>query len=147
MRGLAAGAAVLLSLSACTGIVGSEWDGSWRDREGREVPEDVISTHNGPTHCDWESAVFLQVGWPLGERRSPGRYRMYVRDPDGLFREELRVPFDPEVELPRTARYTGYHRDNAELWISPADADEAVYVVRDGRAERWPRPWKPFGCA
>jgi len=44
----------------------SGWDRPWHDAEGSIVPERVVSTVQGPEHCDWQSTVLLYLGWPLG---------------------------------------------------------------------------------
>ena len=109
----------------------------------------MIATFRGPEHCGWESAVFLHVGRPLvpddkGREVSP---RTYVRDPRGLFQDHVRVPFDEDARVPADGRYTGYHLDDVELWISPKEEESAVYVVRRDGAERWPRLPDGFACA
>ena len=109
----------------------SDWDGPWRDARGNEVPERILSTFPGPEHCGWQSAVFLSL------RR--GAPRTYVRDPEGVLAEHVPVPFDEDARLPADASYTGYHLGRAELWVGAKDAARAVYVVRPGRVERWPR--------
>jgi hypothetical protein len=148
MRHSLAVVVVLLS-AACTPVIGSRWDGPWTDRRGREVREDVISTYEGAEHCEWDSAVFLHVGWPLGRAaRDASEARQYIRDPEGLFEDEVRLPFDDDAALPRHAEYTGYHLGDVELWLSPTDAAKAVYLVDDGDVERWTRPRREsIACA
>lgn len=125
-----------------------DWDGAWVDAQGRTAPENVIVSYRGPEHCDWQSAVFLSVGWPLGTARptSTGT-RLYVRDAEGLFPELLLSSFEDDAELPRAARFTGYRRHGAELWISSTDVDRRVYVVRGDDVESWPRAARVFACA
>lgn len=138
----------LLLAAGCGGVAGTDWEAAWKDRRGRELPEKVVATYRGPEHCEWQSAVFLHLGWPLGrEATEPDASRTYIRDAEGLFEEQLRVAFDEDVDLPPDAEYTGYHRDDVQLWISPEEAENAVYIVRGGRAERWPRPVEEFACA
>lgn len=137
-----------VTLLGCGG--GVDWEKPWLDSNGKTVPTNqIVSTYRGPDHCEWDSAVFLNLGWP------PGTYaeypsssaRQYVRDPEGLFESEHLAPLDLDVKLPPDARYTGYHLDEIELWIRSADADEAVYIVRPERVERWPRLARHTICA
>ena len=48
----------LLLLIACTATEGAK---VWTI-DGRQVPGEIIITHAGPEHCDWESASFLHIG-------------------------------------------------------------------------------------
>jgi hypothetical protein len=140
--------------------------GPWTDANGKRLPDGtsdarngfplVIHTFNGDGHCDWESVVFLHISWPPGTVYGPvgddsraGRFRQYVRDPNGAL-GNLARHFDPNASLPRDARPTGLHRGPWELWISPAEAERAVYLLKDGQVERWPRPRSgrlPILCA
>jgi hypothetical protein len=149
MRSLLGAVAVALVSVACTPLVGSRWDEPWNDRRGREVPNEVVSTFEGAEHCEWDSAVFLHVGWPLGRAaRNASQARQYIRDPEGLFEDEVRLPFDDDAALPRHAEYTGYHLGDVELWLSPADAASAAYLVDGDDVERWTRPRdEPIACA
>jgi hypothetical protein len=123
------------------------WDHQWQDGKGNLVDERVVSSVQGPEHCDWETAVFLYLGWPLGTRsRSADEARQYVRDPDGLFPGYTAGPFDPDAILPKESRYTGYHLGDVALWVG-RDAAEAVYLVRGTDVERWPRAERPIACA
>ena len=125
-----------------------DWNGDWTNSRGEEVADSVLATYRGAEHCDWQSAVFLSVGWPLGRSHTTDAgERLYVRDPDGLFPELLLAAFDEDSKLPRDARFTGYRRGDAELWLSPSQADRAIFVVQGDDVERWPRARKVFACA
>jgi len=50
------------------------------------------------------------------------------------------------AQLPAAARPTGYKLGSIELYLSPADQDEAIYLVTSAGAERWPRADPFFGC-
>jgi hypothetical protein len=50
-----------------------------------------------------------------------------------------------DSKLPPDAEYTGYHSGELQLWISPSDATEAVYLVLPS-VERWPRSRHHIGC-
>jgi hypothetical protein len=144
MRPLFAVAVVAVFTAGCGG---TDWSDEWTDSRGNEVPDSVLVTYRGAEHCDWQSAVFLETGWPLGTRHVTGAgARMFVRDPDGLFSDQLLAEFDDNAELPRDARSTGYRRGDVELWLSPSEADRALFVVR-AEVERWPRARERFGCA
>jgi hypothetical protein len=123
------------------------WEQPWVDARDKDVPESVITTHSGPRHCQWESAVFLYIGWPLGRAEQIGHRRQYLRDPEGLLSEYVLVPLDLSATLPTDARYSGYHRGEAKLWVSKSEADEAVYIVRADQVERWPRTTEDIACA
>jgi hypothetical protein len=136
-----------LALLACGG--GVDWEKRWLDSKGEPVPSElIVSTYRIPEHCPWGSAVFLRLGWPPGTAAEypSSAARQYVRDPEGLFESEHLAPLDLDVQLPPDARYTGYHLDKIELWISRADANEAVNIVRPERVERWPRLARPTYC-
>jgi hypothetical protein len=137
---------VPLGLASCGDV---DWE-TWTTSEGETVSQEVLVAYRGDEHCDWESAVFLEVGWPLGTRRenSAGK-REYVRDPEGLFQRELLSTFDSSATLPADAEATGYHTNDgeAELWISPTQAGREVYVARGDSVERWPRAAKLILCA
>lgn len=143
---------LVLLIGACSDRLDSKprtspWNRQWQEAGGNLVPERVVSTVQGPEHCDWESAVFLYVSWPLGTRsRSADDARQYVRDPDGLFSAYTAAPFKPDATLPTGATNTGYHLNDLELWRAQ-DAGEAVYLVRGGDIERWPRAKRPIACA
>ena len=123
------------------------WDRPWHDAEGGLVHERVVSTVQGPEHCDWESAVLLYLGWPLGTRsKSADDARQYVRDPEGLFSAYTVAQFEPDAGLPAGAMNTGYRLGELALWVAD-DAGKAVYLVAGSRVERWPRATRPIACA
>jgi hypothetical protein len=135
--------AVVVLLAGCGG---RDWNEGWRDGEGTVVPENVVST--GKPECV-DNAVFLYVGWPLG---TPGAYdtfdsaREYVRAPDGLHWMETVGALDTDATLPQSARNTGYHLGDLQLWLG-RDAHKAAYLVEGSKVERWPRLVEPIGCA
>jgi hypothetical protein len=117
----------------------------------------VIHTMNGLSHCDWESVVFLDMSWPPGtivgehirDGFAKGTYRQYVRDPDGVLEDfEFATTFAENAPLPSDARPTGLHRGPWQLWVSPSESDRAAYLVKGGKAERWPRATgnRPITC-
>jgi hypothetical protein len=108
----------------------------------------VINLHAGPAHCGWETATFLGMGWPLGRvAHTSNEAREYIRDPDGLFAEQMLAPFIPFTILPETAFDTGYRYGADELWVDTATVDQVVYMVRGDVVEQWGRPPELVGCS
>jgi hypothetical protein len=72
---------------------------------------------------------------------------MYIRDPQGVYSAKYRDVWVRNATLPADAKPTGYRLGPIELYLSPTDQDEAIYVVAPAGAERWPRV-DPMGlCA
>jgi hypothetical protein len=117
-------------------------------RDGREVSGFELSTFAGPDHCGWQSATVLIIGWPAGTvSRTIDEAHQYVRDPHGAVKSSLRDRLVLHATLPADARPTGYRHGSIELYLSPRDQDEGIYVVGPaGGAERWPRDDPPSGC-
>ena len=114
---------------------------------GQPVPTVELGASAGPNHCDWQSATILTVGWPLGTvSQNAGHSRSYIRDPKGVIGATYQQRFVKDAQLPGAARPTGYKLGAIELYLSPADQDEAVYLVTPSGAERWPRADPMFGC-
>lgn len=109
-------------------------------REGRTVPREEVVAFAGPDHCSWQSATLLFIGWPPGTFASTASLRrLYVRDPQGAIDSSLRERLAMDITLPRDARPTGYSLGSIEIYLSPSDQDEAIYVSGPRGAERWPR--------
>jgi hypothetical protein len=136
-------------------------EGVWSDADGNPLPDGtdpstdfslVMHVTEGPDHCGWTSVTFMNLGWPLGtQTEPPGDFRQYVRDPDGLLSSALRTPFGSDGDLPADVAPSGFSRGDWELWTSPSDVADAVYVVNgDPRAggtwERWPRAIDIIAC-
>ena len=119
----------------------------WLDSGGDTVSEHVVSTYWGADHCGWQSALFLHLGWPLGTNEKIGEGFQYVRDPKGLDGIESVAPLDLDATLPVDAMYSGYHQDGTQLWLSEREVEEAVYIVRGDKVERWPRTTEIIACA
>lgn len=151
MRRSAAAVAAVVMLAGCgAGASPVEPGDGWVGPGSERASEDVISVRRGPEHCDWGSALLLHVGWPLDDPNQPEDFRMYVRDPRGVFEgfDERQADFDADADLPEGAEPTGWRTEGAELWLAAASADEAVYVLGDdGGVEQWPRIDPPLGCA
>jgi hypothetical protein len=145
-------------LEPMPGVEPGSFVGTWYDADGNPTYfKDADGWHlklhviTGADHCGWESAAFLTLAWPLGAdvQRIGESARFYVRDPEAVLAASFDVPPpDLAAELPPDAEPTGYHRGDWELWASPADVGEAVYLVSDdGSAERWPRVDQAIACA
>ena len=107
----------------------------WLDADGNRVPTSIVTSSQGPEHCDWESVTFL---WYEG--------RQYLGDPEGALADVgFVVPFDADTELPSDATETGYHHDGRHLWLS-ADGTVA-FIVDSDSVEAWPAPADQVGCA
>ena len=132
----------LLGSFVLAGCGGSDWDDPWQITDGDEVDRRIVATDTGCPDDD-SAVVYLNLGWPLG---ALGGERQYVRDPSGTIATGS-GPFDATAQLPGSARFSGYRRGDAELWVG-SDADEFVYLVFDDHAERWPRMFDPvaFAC-
>lgn len=107
----------------------------WVNEQGKRVPVTVISSGQGPEHCDWDSATFLDL-----------RGDTFVKDPKGVLPSEyLNGTFVPDTSLPADASDTGYHLDAQQLWV---DADgSAAFIVTEQGVERWPAADEDLGCA
>jgi hypothetical protein len=114
-------------------------------RNGWKVPWQELITCAGPRHCSWESATFLNIGWPLGTRATHAdQARVYIRDPSDVVGYQSRLIRN--ATLPHDARPTGYKLGSIQIYFSPSDQDEAVYLVAPSGSERWPRSDPMTGC-
>ncbi|MCI0632836.1 MAG: hypothetical protein L0206_02810 [Actinobacteria bacterium] len=148
---------VPLTLAPDPGVDPDSFVGTWYDAEGNPTyfkDEDgwhlTLHVINGAEHCGWQSASYLTLAWPLGSdaQTANDERRIYLRDPGGVFTGEFGVPPpDLQATLPPDAAPTGYHRGPWELWSSPTNVEDAVYLVADdGTAERWPRARQVTYC-
>jgi len=150
-----------VTLDPGPGVEPGSFVGTWFDEQGNPTYfKDERGWHlelhviNGAEHCGWQSASFLTLAWPIGSDFQGGEdgedaARSYVRDPEGVLAGDFGVP-PPELaaSLPGGASYSGYHRGDWQLWVSPSDIDEAVYLVAaNGSVERWPRSGQLIACA
>lgn len=117
-------------------------------RNGKSVTNEELGTSAGPNHCDWQSATILTLGWPVGTvSKTAATARFYIRDPKGAMGRTFRQDLVIHATLPTDARPTGYKLGNIELYLSPSDQDQAVYLATSSGAERWPRANPFYGCA
>ena len=103
----------------------------WANRRGRTIAQRRL-----PVDCGWPSAQVMVWRSPL-DPEQPRFTRWYVRDPEGLFRDQWQARYLRQASLPADARDTGYRRGRERIWMA-ADG-RSVYVGRRGDTERWPR--------
>jgi hypothetical protein len=136
-------AAVIFGACSNSSLFGSPraWPGTAWTRYGHQVPYSVVDAAAGPSQCGWESATFLTVGWPLGtSAQHATQARQYIRDSSTVVpQSNLRSKLELDARLPTDARNTGYRDGSVQLYLAASDEDAAIYVVADGRVERWPR--------
>jgi len=109
-------------------------------RDGHAVTPEEFGTIAGPRHCDWQSATFLFTAWPPGTRTtSSDGIRQYIRDPKGVIKGRFKDRLVLGAVLPKDARSIGYTYQSIQVFTSPTDQDEAIYVVGPTAIERWPR--------
>ena len=108
-----------------------------------------MNTIAGPAHCDWQAAIFMHLPWPLGtDPTHASSVRQYIRDPERVMpQRNLHGALDLHATLPADAVATGYRYQTIELYVSPSDQDDAVYVVGPGAVERWQRSDPMTLCA
>ena len=123
-------------------------DRRWCDAagRGRAISHDQLDLFTRYP-CDNGHAAILQIGRPLGAAMDPLVRWEYVRDPADEFLEQrwLTERYDGDTESPDDAADTGWTNGNIDLWISPSDLDRAIYLVRNGTVERWPRATEQWG--
>lgn len=120
---------------------------SW-SRDGRRVGPEEVNTIAGPGHCGWQSATMLFIGWPLGTvSTTAAQARQYIRDPRGVLGHRYQELMARSVTLPSDAHPTGYRLGLIELYLSPSDQDQWIYVVSPSDRERWPRADPMVLCA
>ncbi len=109
-------------------------------RNGVVVSGGELSTAAGPDHCGWESATFLTIGWPPGTvATSAAEARQYIRDPRGVVATPFRDRLQTQATMPADARPTGHRFGDLQIFVSPSDQDEFIYIQSGYGTERWPR--------
>lgn len=129
-RRLALGLAALLG--GAIAVACSSDENEWLDaNEWVPMAQTVVRAAD---HCGWDDAEFLRVYPELD---------IYVRDPKDRVPGKA-VPYEGEAELPADAAYTGIHKGNQQIWVSPS-ASESIFIVTEykifgeKRVERWPK--------
>jgi hypothetical protein len=135
VRARAPFASVASAFDAPPGYPGYGWS-----RDGRAVGAVELTTIAGPSHCGWQSATMVFIAWPPGTiAATSAGSRMYIRDPQGVYSAKYRDLLVRNATLPADVKPTGYRLGPIELYLSPTDQDEGIYVVAPSGAERWPR--------
>lgn len=122
---------------------------TWCDENGAgrliRVPEQLYFNARFP--CDRGRIAILSIGRPVGAPLDPLVRWEYMRDPDGeaLANNWLTAPWDGTAALPPDAVKTGWTNGNIDLWTSAIEKDAAIYAVRSGTVERWPRAAESWG--
>ena len=128
------------------GYPGSQWYGP----DGEEIPKkaEIINVITGPDHCEWQTAVMMHVGRPLGDpAKDSTESDQYIRDPERVLPQEpLLSNLDLDARPPDEAEFTGFHTDFMELWLDRED-DTAAYLVFADHVERWPNTKDAIACA
>lgn len=119
----------------------------WYGPDGQRVASTVLSSFR-TSACGWTQVVLLQLGWPLGSDHRDTTVRQYVRDPGAEMpsRWNLLDSYEADVQLPNTARRTGYSTEGIQLWLDPATSERHVYAGFADRVERWPRADPIVAC-
>jgi hypothetical protein len=60
---------------------------------------------------------------------------------------DFATTFEANATLPTNARDTGYHRNGWHLWVVDSAINRAVWLLHEGKVERWPAAKEIFGCA
>lgn len=135
--------------------------GRWVDASGRELPDAsaasngilVLKATIGSTTCTTDNVtVFIQLAWPVGREVDWASGDWSDQDAPSFIRDTsgggIRTfgPSDLDVQLPRTARPTGFQHQGNQLSVGPKP--DAIYVTRpDGHTEQWARMRPGEGCA
>jgi len=146
-------ALLVLATSAC-GSNGDEGPPAGEDKDrllglwerGDQIPLPTdFRLYEGETHCDMDSALILDIRWPLDGGSAENANRLFVRDPEGVFAEKTVESFDSDAELPDDAIPTGYEKGTGiELWL--ANDLSTAYAVDSDTVEAWPA-LPGWGCA
>jgi hypothetical protein len=124
-----------------------EWPGYTWSRHGHPASHDEITSAAGPRHCQWQTATFLNLGWPLGSQTASARdAKLFIRDPYGAVTRTYQKGWQKQARLPSDAYATGYRLDAIELYLSDSDPAGA-YLVAPAGTERWPLASDFRGCA
>lgn len=143
----------------CEGLSGNRPDRSDPERsrrwcfggsDGTQAKSDVVNVI-GDYPCGESRASIMTVGWPIGSPIDRWDDYHYVRDPDGRFEREDRLPiaYLPRTRLPKDGYSTGLTDGEFEIWVSPRMGPRAIWAKRTDTIERWPRvvdPWLVIDC-
>lgn len=106
----------------------------------------MIRIYEGETHCDMDSALILEIHWPVDDGSTQNAGHSFVRDPEGVFAERTLGSFVPDAELPDDAIPTGWENGTGvELWL--ANDLSTAYAVGSDTVEAWPALTGGWICA
>ena len=115
-----------------------QWPGYTWSRNGQQASQEEIASAAGSSHCNWKSATFLSIGWPLGSRPIRAQdARLFIRDPHGVVSRTYQQQWLKQAALPADAYDTGFRLDAIALYLSSSDPDGA-YLKAPAGTERWP---------
>jgi hypothetical protein len=125
------------------------WPGKPWMKQGRTIDKLELEAAAGPSHCGWDSATFLNLGWPLGTiAADAGQDRLYVRDPGRTIQgATLLGSWEHDPALPADAKDTGYRYGAIKLYLAYSDQDYFAYLLAPADSERWPRSDPMTLCA
>ena len=107
------------------------------ERGDQEVPLSVIRIYEGEVHCEMDSALILEIDWPVDGGNTEDAVHVFVRDPEGVFAGNTAGSFVPDAELADDAIPTGWENDTGvQLWL--ADDLSTAYAVDSDTVEAWP---------
>ncbi len=110
--------------------------GLW-ERGDQIPPSSEFRLREGESHCDMDSALLMDMRWPLDGGNTENADLSFVRDLEGVFAKNTVESFDADAELPDDAIPTGYDNgDGVELWL--ANDLSKVYAVDSDTVEAWP---------
>ena len=128
-------------LLAVTSTTPPAWPGKLWSYAGRNVDSDVLAAADGASLCEWNSATFLTIGWPLGTHAtSTSQSRQYLRDPARVVHSTLlRGSWLKNPSIPQDAKDTGYTYGALKLVLAASDEDvspmSSVHATANGGRE------------
>jgi hypothetical protein len=122
-------------------------------KDGCPVRLDILMTRHGADACGGLKVADIVMGIPIGAPQRPRSTRIYLRDPTGVFGQNVpQKLFDSDTNLPSKAVDTGYRQryeslwsEEVQLWVVPGE-DSFVYVVFPDHVERLPGPNPGYSC-
>ena len=124
----------LLALAGCAGSEAANWMG----------PSLSVTESPGSAHCGWEDVRLVVVDAEIfstaGIAGAGSGQLLYAKAPRGVLPPASTLgPFVALAALPGNSIDTGFRAGDRQLWVSPAEGIEAVFVVTGKKVEKWPR--------
>lgn len=135
---------LILMIGAAPIACGDEQLPEWHGPGG---PTSLVSSSRGAEHCGWESMRIIGVHESILRPGVEAKVTYtFVHDPRHILRESSTAGhFERDALMPDDAVDTGYHSGDQQLWVSPSEDVDAIYLVGPKRVERW--PGMRAGCA